>query len=256
MIVYGGHHRNQSVGDIYNCRHRAGHASWLGGLRHGHRFWRPHRQAASMVYMGGRACRWPNGDDSDASLEGAWSARWSPSSLMIALRAGRHVWRHLHRHRGRRGRRLRWRCIIALLRRASSTGQIVLEHPHRHRLCHRVAGQLPHRLRRPCSAAFWPCPGMPQFLHGADWVTPSFGPFTLMTGLWRCIIAVVLFLGTALDSTSIGADRRCRCSLPIFKHPGHADLVWVGIITMIAVESGPASPRPSGSRALSWSRPR
>ena len=49
-------------------------------------------------------------------------------------------------------------------------------------------------------------------------------------------IAVALFLGAAYDPTSM-----MLISVPIFKAPG-ADLVWVGIITMIKVEVGLITP--------------
>ena len=53
-------------------------------------------------------------------------------------------------------------------------------------------------------------------------------------------VLIVLALGTALDSTST-----ILISVPIFApifHNSAADLVWVGIITMIAVEVGLITP--------------
>ncbi len=77
--------------------------------------------------------------------------------------------------------------------------------------------------------------GLPSAL--GNWVTAH--QFTLMT-VMLVYIAVVLFLGTALDSTSTVLIA-VPIFAPIFKALG-ADLVWVGIITMIAVEVGLITP--------------
>ena len=77
--------------------------------------------------------------------------------------------------------------------------------------------------------------GLPGFL--GDWVRDS--QFTLTTVL-LVYVAIVLVLGTALDSTSTVLISVPIFS-PIFKQLG-GDLVWVGIITMIAVEIGIITP--------------
>lgn len=77
--------------------------------------------------------------------------------------------------------------------------------------------------------------GLPSAL--GNWVTDH--QFTLLT-VMLVYIAVVLFLGTALDSTSTVLIA-VPIFAPIFKALG-ADLVWVGIITMIAVEVGLITP--------------
>ncbi len=77
--------------------------------------------------------------------------------------------------------------------------------------------------------------GLPSFM--GNWVTEH--QFTLMT-VMAVYLAVVLFLGTALDSTSTVLIS-VPVFAPIFKTLG-ADLVWVGIITMIAVEVGLITP--------------
>ncbi len=77
--------------------------------------------------------------------------------------------------------------------------------------------------------------GLPSAL--GNWVTDH--QFTLLT-VMLVYIAVVLFLGTALDSTSTVLIA-VPIFAPIFKVLG-ADLVWVGIITMIAVEVGLITP--------------
>lgn len=77
--------------------------------------------------------------------------------------------------------------------------------------------------------------GLPSYL-GA-WVIEQ--QFTILT-VMGVYIAVLLFLGTALDSTSTVLIA-VPVFAPIFKTLG-ADLVWVGIITMIAVEVGLITP--------------
>ena len=77
--------------------------------------------------------------------------------------------------------------------------------------------------------------GLPSAL--GNWVVEH--QFTLLT-VMLVYIAVVLFLGTALDSTSTVLIA-VPIFAPIFKALG-ADLVWVGIITMIAVEVGLITP--------------
>ena len=77
--------------------------------------------------------------------------------------------------------------------------------------------------------------GLPSAL--GNWVTDH--QFTLLT-VMLVYIAVVLFLGTALDSTSTVLIS-VPIFAPIFKALG-GDLVWVGIITMIAVEVGLITP--------------
>ncbi|MFN0164672.1 MAG: TRAP transporter large permease [Burkholderiales bacterium] len=77
--------------------------------------------------------------------------------------------------------------------------------------------------------------GLPSAL--SNWVTEH--QFTLLT-VMLVYIAVVLFLGTALDSTSTVLIA-VPLFAPIFKALG-GDLVWVGIITMIAVEVGLITP--------------
>ena len=77
--------------------------------------------------------------------------------------------------------------------------------------------------------------GLPSAL--GNWVTAQ--QFTMLT-VMLVYIAVVLFLGTALDSTSTVLIA-VPIFAPIFKALG-ADLVWVGIITMIAVEVGLITP--------------
>ncbi len=77
--------------------------------------------------------------------------------------------------------------------------------------------------------------GLPSAL--GNWVIDH--QFTLLT-VMLVYIAVVLFLGTALDSTSTVLIS-VPIFAPIFKALG-GDLVWVGIITMIAVEVGLITP--------------
>lgn len=77
--------------------------------------------------------------------------------------------------------------------------------------------------------------GLPGFLAG--WVQQMhFG----LTGVMVVYILVVLLLGTALDSTSTILIA-VPVFAPIFKELG-ADLVWVGVVTMIAVEVGLITP--------------
>lgn len=77
--------------------------------------------------------------------------------------------------------------------------------------------------------------GLPSFLGG--WVSEvKLGLFTVML----IYVALVLVLGTALDSTSTVLIA-VPVFAPIFAQLG-ANLVWVGIITMIAVEVGLITP--------------
>jgi C4-dicarboxylate transporter DctM subunit len=76
---------------------------------------------------------------------------------------------------------------------------------------------------------------LPSYM--GNWVTEM--QFSLLA-VMAVYIAVVLFLGTALDSTSTVLIS-VPVFAPIFKSLG-ADLVWVGIITMIAVEIGIITP--------------
>lgn len=69
------------------------------------------------------------------------------------------------------------------------------------------------------------------------WVTA--GGFTLLS-VMAVYIAVVLLLGTALDSTSTVLIA-VPVFVPVFAALG-ADLVWVGVITMVAVEIGLITP--------------
>jgi tripartite ATP-independent transporter DctM subunit len=77
--------------------------------------------------------------------------------------------------------------------------------------------------------------GLPSAL--SNWVVAQ--QFTLLS-VMLVYIGVVLFLGTALDSTSTVLIA-VPIFAPIFKSLG-GDLVWVGIITMIAVEVGLITP--------------
>jgi tripartite ATP-independent transporter DctM subunit len=70
-----------------------------------------------------------------------------------------------------------------------------------------------------------------------DWVDAH--RFTLMS-VMAVYVVVVLLLGTALDSTSTVLIT-VPVFAPLFKAMG-ADLVWVGVITMIAVEIGLITP--------------
>lgn len=77
--------------------------------------------------------------------------------------------------------------------------------------------------------------GLPAAL--GNWVSEH--QFSLMT-VMLVYIVVILFLGTALDSTSTILIS-VPIFAPIFKLLG-GDLVWVGIVTMIAVEVGLITP--------------
>lgn len=77
--------------------------------------------------------------------------------------------------------------------------------------------------------------GLPSAL--SDWVTQQ--QFTMLS-VMLVYVALVLFLGTALDSTSTVLIA-VPIFTPILKSLG-GDLVWVGIITMIAVEVGLITP--------------
>lgn len=77
--------------------------------------------------------------------------------------------------------------------------------------------------------------GLPGYL--GDWVTQH--QFSLLT-IMIVYILIILVLGTALDSTSTVLIA-VPVFAPIFKMLG-GDLVWVGIITMIAVEVGLITP--------------
>lgn len=77
--------------------------------------------------------------------------------------------------------------------------------------------------------------GLPSML--GNWVTAmQFGLFAITL----VYVAIVLVLGTALDSTSTILIA-VPIFAPIFKQLG-GDLVWLGIITMIAVEVGLITP--------------
>lgn len=77
--------------------------------------------------------------------------------------------------------------------------------------------------------------GLPAFIGG--WVSEM--RFGLM-GVMVVYVAVVLLLGTALDSTSTVLIT-VPIFAPIIKQLG-GDLVWAGVITMIAVEVGLITP--------------
>jgi tripartite ATP-independent transporter DctM subunit len=77
--------------------------------------------------------------------------------------------------------------------------------------------------------------GLPGAL--GDWVEAH--RFSLLT-VMAVYVVVVLLLGTALDSTSTVLIT-VPVFAPLFKAMG-ADLVWVGVITMIAVEIGLITP--------------
>ena len=77
--------------------------------------------------------------------------------------------------------------------------------------------------------------GLPAAL--GDWVSAQ--QFSLHTVL-LVYVAVVLFLGTALDSTST-VLLTVPIFAPLFTTLG-ANLVWIGVITMIAVEVGLITP--------------
>jgi tripartite ATP-independent transporter DctM subunit len=77
--------------------------------------------------------------------------------------------------------------------------------------------------------------GLPGYL--GDWVTQQ--QYTLLT-VMIVYILILLVLGTALDSTSTLLIA-VPVFAPIFKMLG-GDLVWVGIITMIAIEVGLITP--------------
>jgi tripartite ATP-independent transporter DctM subunit len=77
--------------------------------------------------------------------------------------------------------------------------------------------------------------GLPGYL--GDWVTQQ--QYTLLT-VMMVYILILLVLGTALDSTSTLLIA-VPVFAPIFKMLG-GDLVWVGIITMIAIEVGLITP--------------
>ncbi len=77
--------------------------------------------------------------------------------------------------------------------------------------------------------------GLPSYL--SQWIAAN--QFTL-TSVMLVYIAIVLLLGTALDSVSTVLIA-VPVFAPVFKDLG-GDLVWVGIITMIAVEVGLITP--------------
>ena len=77
--------------------------------------------------------------------------------------------------------------------------------------------------------------GLPSYL--SQWITTH--QFSLLT-VMLVYIAIVLVLGTALDSVSTVLIA-VPVFAPVFKDLG-ADLVWVGIITMITVEVGIITP--------------
>ena len=77
--------------------------------------------------------------------------------------------------------------------------------------------------------------GLPSYL--GDWVTQQ--QYTLLT-VMMVYILILLVLGTALDSSSTLLIA-VPVFAPIFKMLG-GDLVWVGIITMIAIEVGLITP--------------
>ncbi len=77
--------------------------------------------------------------------------------------------------------------------------------------------------------------GLPGYL--SQWVAAN--QFSLMT-VMLVYVLIVLVLGTALDSVSTVLIA-VPVFAPVFKAMG-ADLVWVGIITMIAVEVGIITP--------------
>jgi TRAP-type C4-dicarboxylate transport system permease large subunit len=77
--------------------------------------------------------------------------------------------------------------------------------------------------------------GLPSYM--SQWITTH--QFTLLS-VMLVYILVVLVLGTALDSVSTVLIA-VPVFAPVFKDMG-ADLVWVGIITMITVEIGIITP--------------
>jgi len=77
--------------------------------------------------------------------------------------------------------------------------------------------------------------GLPSFLNG--WIAEH--QFTLLAVV-AVYVLLLLLLGTALDSVSTVLIA-VPVFVPVFKELG-ADLVWIGIITMIAVEVGLITP--------------
>jgi tripartite ATP-independent transporter DctM subunit len=77
--------------------------------------------------------------------------------------------------------------------------------------------------------------GLPSFLNG--WIAEH--QFTLLAVV-AVYVLLLLVLGTALDSVSTVLIA-VPVFVPVFKELG-ADLVWIGIITMIAVEVGLITP--------------